>query len=222
MLAMGLMGSAFAYFQDTETSTGNTFTAGTLDLKIQDGGQLWGDGITVAEWSMSNMAPGSPTTEWGKVSLRNDGSIAAHHVAISYSYTATEGAPIGDPDNVDTSADPDSFAKYVEITKIEYYDTGWKITITQPGAYSVTGTLPAGYPIAAADWQIIDLDGISGISLYDMENDPLDNLPPPPPGGLGITNFEMTVRFHEDAGNDLQGDTLDATIIFTLNQESIQ
>ena len=31
---MGLMGAAFAFFQDTETSTGNTLTAGTFDLNV--------------------------------------------------------------------------------------------------------------------------------------------------------------------------------------------
>jgi len=30
-------GGAFAYFNDTETSTGNTFSAGTLDLKVNGG-----------------------------------------------------------------------------------------------------------------------------------------------------------------------------------------
>jgi len=34
VLSIGLIGGAFAYFNDTETSTGNTFTAGSLDLKV--------------------------------------------------------------------------------------------------------------------------------------------------------------------------------------------
>ncbi|MHB8963543.1 MAG: TasA family protein, partial [Saccharofermentanales bacterium] len=32
-----VVGGSFAYFSDSETSIGNTFTAGTLDLKINDG-----------------------------------------------------------------------------------------------------------------------------------------------------------------------------------------
>ena len=59
-LCSGMVGSSFAYFTDVETSTGNTFTAGTLELKLRDGGQEWSDGITVAEWTLSNMAPGVP------------------------------------------------------------------------------------------------------------------------------------------------------------------
>lgn len=34
ILAMGLMGSSFAYFSDIETSEGNTFTAGTFDCEL--------------------------------------------------------------------------------------------------------------------------------------------------------------------------------------------
>lgn len=36
VLCLGLMGGAFAYFSDTETSSGNTFTAGTIDLEMND------------------------------------------------------------------------------------------------------------------------------------------------------------------------------------------
>lgn len=37
VLVIGLVGAgAFAYFSDTETSTGNTFTAGTLDISVND------------------------------------------------------------------------------------------------------------------------------------------------------------------------------------------
>jgi len=36
-----------AYFSDTETSTGNTFTAGTLDLKLSHSSLgPWTDGVT--------------------------------------------------------------------------------------------------------------------------------------------------------------------------------
>jgi predicted ribosomally synthesized peptide with SipW-like signal peptide len=51
-LVIGLVGTAgtFAWFQDTETSTGNTLTAGTLDLKIRDGDEAYGDGVT-ATWT---------------------------------------------------------------------------------------------------------------------------------------------------------------------------
>ena len=43
-LVIGLVGAGtYAWFQDTETSTENTFTAGTMDLKIRDQDEVFGD-----------------------------------------------------------------------------------------------------------------------------------------------------------------------------------
>jgi spore coat-associated protein N len=215
ILAMGMMGSAFAYFSDTETSTGNTFTAGTLDLKIRDGGQEWADGIDVAEWAMSNMAPGV-STDFGGIDLRNDGNLYADHAEIGCSYSVSEGDPFGDPDNVDTSASPDDFAKYVQITKFHYYNDSWSIKY-ENGSYTIIGITDKGDA-----WRINDADGVSGISLCDLKNDSLDDLPMPGVNEIGTTHFEMYVKFHQDAGNDLQGDTLNLTVSFTLNQDSSQ
>lgn len=49
LLAMGLMGASFAYFSDTETSEGNTFTAGTFGLEL--------DGLSLPMHAW-NMVPG--------------------------------------------------------------------------------------------------------------------------------------------------------------------
>jgi len=63
-------GGAFAYFNDTETSSGNTFTTATLDLKV-DGQD---DGATVAHVTLSNMEP-CDDSGYYKWVLKNDGSI---------------------------------------------------------------------------------------------------------------------------------------------------
>ncbi len=47
-------GGIYAYFSDTETSSGNTFTAGTLDLEVDDENPWTSTGVTV-----SNMEPGA-------------------------------------------------------------------------------------------------------------------------------------------------------------------
>ncbi len=69
----------FAYFSDTETSTDNTFTAGTLTLQVDDVEQTvtagWGDvdtdGLT---FTVINVAPGSAGNDvW---TVRNVGTIA--------------------------------------------------------------------------------------------------------------------------------------------------
>jgi len=221
-LVIGLVGAGtLAWFQDTETSTGNTFTAGTMDLKIWTG-STWGDVGETAIWTMSKMEPGI-TTDSGKAEVKWLGSITPHHMEITCSYTATEGDPYGSgtPDTVNTAADPDSFAKYVEITSFNYYDGSPSWHIMWDGTnYSISGNPPKPSGWTATDWEITDSDGVAGISLCDLKYDHLDNLPP---GNEDeVLHFEMTVKFRSDAGNDLQGDTLNLTMIFTLNQDSSQ
>ena len=69
LLVMGLVGGGtWAYFTDVETSTGNTFAAGTLNLQVGAADPLTTT-ITVAD-----MKPGdSDFIDW---LLKNDGSIA--------------------------------------------------------------------------------------------------------------------------------------------------
>jgi hypothetical protein len=166
---------------------------------------------------MENMAPCDK--DIGVVELRNIGSVQPDHVDIECSYTVDEGEPIGDPDGVDTSLSPDDFAKYLEITSFEYRDDTWWIRYEQGSGYTIYGV-----PDGGDDWRFDDtIDGVPGsISLCDLKNDPLLNLPPTGVSGGSDTRFEMTVHFHEDAGNDLQGDTLYLTMIFTMNQHSSQ
>ena len=80
LMVMGLVGGGtWAYFSDTETSTGNVLTAGTLDLNLE------GDNSDhkVIEASVTNVKPGDgPNSEY--VLLENVGSIAGElDVAIS-------------------------------------------------------------------------------------------------------------------------------------------
>jgi predicted ribosomally synthesized peptide with SipW-like signal peptide len=59
VLAIGLMGSAFAYFTDVEKSTGNTMTAGTLDIQIADDDENYTNGGVSATFSSPpGLAPG--------------------------------------------------------------------------------------------------------------------------------------------------------------------
>ncbi|MDO9517729.1 MAG: TasA family protein, partial [Methanosarcinaceae archaeon] len=57
----------WAYFTDTETSTGNTFTAGTLDLIVN------GVDITTERFEISDVAPGD--TGMYPLVVKNEGSI---------------------------------------------------------------------------------------------------------------------------------------------------
>lgn len=60
------IGATTAYFSDTESVKGNTFTAGTLDLEVDDG-------VSTAKFTVANMKPGSQSI--GTWKLKNTGTI---------------------------------------------------------------------------------------------------------------------------------------------------
>ncbi len=60
-------GATIANFFDTETSTGNTFTAGTLDLKLDGGDE------NVVKFTLGNLRPGNQPKN--SYNLENVGSI---------------------------------------------------------------------------------------------------------------------------------------------------
>jgi len=65
------------------------------------------------------------------------------------------------------------------------------------------------------------MDNDGKITLYDLKQDPLDDLP----ASDDIEEefqVRMRLKFDENAGNDFQGDTFNLTMIFTLNQDSSQ
>jgi predicted ribosomally synthesized peptide with SipW-like signal peptide len=64
------IGGTVAYFSDTETSTGNTFTAGTLDLNVDDGN------INVVKFTVTDANPGA--TGGGTWIVKNVGSVAGY------------------------------------------------------------------------------------------------------------------------------------------------
>jgi spore coat-associated protein N len=206
ILTVGLVGSgALAYFQDTETSTDNTFTAGTLDLKLadydEDPGTGPDDGV-VATWTMTNMAPGFSSTNSWDIDLSNSGTIAGNHVEIAFSHVIDEGIPIeSETSSTNTPAD---MAQWLEILDISYTGVNFD---SSPGHV------------------LVDTNGNSFIDLDDLA-DPanaaaLDNLMVPP-AGTGHTSLDMDIKFNSGAGNDFQGDTLITTVTFTMNQDVTQ
>jgi predicted ribosomally synthesized peptide with SipW-like signal peptide len=82
-------GGVYAYFSDIETSTGNTFTAGTLDLNLD------GVNANVVKFTVANVTPGDSDT--GTWDVTNVGSIGG--------YLDLEG--VGVTEAAGTSTDPE-------------------------------------------------------------------------------------------------------------------
>ncbi|MFP7297966.1 TasA family protein [Neobacillus niacini] len=74
-------GGTFAYFNDVETSSGNTFATGTIDLKPEiDGAALF---------SITNQRPGQSFS--GSYTLSNGGTLDIGEIKLTGSYTTTDG-----------------------------------------------------------------------------------------------------------------------------------
>lgn len=84
-------GGIYAYFSDTETSTGNTFTAGTLDLEVNSENPWTSTGVTVA-----NMEPGVAATPVD-ISCENVGTLTGDLYMRITSVTDT-GGTINEPE----------------------------------------------------------------------------------------------------------------------------
>lgn len=209
-IASMLLGAGtVAYFSDTESSTGNTFTAGTLDLKVSHSSLgPWTDGVT-GTWTLADMKPGSETPK-ASVFFKNFGSVPSSTMTITCDYSVDEDAnPVESDTDPHTDQHPDEMAKYMVITYMCYKND--EITID-----CLTGKEDA-YP-PNENWRVSDTDGDGRITLYDLKQDPLVNLPSPDTQPNGITQLDMRIKFDENAGNDFQGDIFNLTMIFTLKQ----
>ena len=97
-----------ANFSDTEESTGNTATAGTLDLLVGTGsaGPTCTDPVNnpSPEFTVTNMAPGGSAEQ--TPCLKNDGSIDASDATLEYTITAELENGGNDPEgDVDATCD---------------------------------------------------------------------------------------------------------------------
>lgn len=209
IVAMLAGAGTFAYFSDTGRSYDNTFTAGTLDLKLSHSSAgPWTDEVS-GTWTLSNMKPGDETPT-ASVFFKNFGSVLSSTLSITCDYSVTEESPQTESDTDPyTDEHPDEMAKYMIITMMYYRND--QVNIDCLTGYD-------GYSGQTKDeWKINDANGDGKISLYELKLDPLV-LPSPDTQTNKITQLDMRIKFDENAGNDFQGDTFNLTMLFTLKQ----
>jgi predicted ribosomally synthesized peptide with SipW-like signal peptide len=209
IVAMLAGAGTFAYFSDTGCSYDNTFTSGTLDLKVSHSSEgPWTEEVT-GTWTLSNMKPGDETS-LARVFFKNFGSITSTTMQITCNYSVDEETnPVESDTDPNTDEHPDEMAKYMTITYIYYRNDEININC-------LTGE-DDGYP-PNENWRVSDTDLDGRITLYDLKQDPLVNLPSPDTQPNKTTQLDMRLKFDENAGNDFQGDMFNLTMIFTLNQ----
>jgi len=120
VVASVIAGGAFAAFLDVETSTNNTFTAGTLDLKTNDA-----DGVTQTLYA-TNMKPGD-TVGPETITLKNSGSIDGATLDIDVSYVESDGT---NPPEFPVNKTADEFADELIVDTLSYGGTNLLLLVT--------------------------------------------------------------------------------------------
>lgn len=198
-LVVGLVGAgAFAQFFDTETSSGNTFTAGTLDLTLAESGKV------------AFPLPAKPgDTASGTITVKNEGNLIGS-LYVASSYVTADG--ILQPTEFPADMTADQVASQLVITTFRVGG------VVPPGVTEGVTTVedivcdPTGVSLFPpyADPTTGEENGLVGntgwIDYFDMNpNDSCD--------------FVMALQFNPLAGNDYQADGITWTIEFLLTQK---
>lgn len=175
-----IAGATTAYFSDVETSNGNTFTAGKLDLQI-DGGDA-----NVVKFDVKNMKPGSQPT--GHYALTNIGTINGYLDITKITVTNLENdltepeASAGDiTPNLGELGDVVNIRLYFDNDKDGYFSTGddmfynGKIS-AMPTSFQLNKVIPAGGTVqimgnTVIDWWSTANDNLaqSDTVVFDLE-----------------------------------------------------
>jgi spore coat-associated protein N len=190
VLALGMVGAAFAQFHDEETSTGNVFTAGTLDLKVDTdptSGVTWSDGglpninsYTDLNDLVNNLKPGDSIS--GNYGIWNDGTItgvADIMVTVTHNYENSVNEPEGLVDTTSGTEDGE-LAQNIDVV------------LTYNGASVYSGKLS-------------DMSGINYTAPADL-------------AGGATASWEYTISIDIGVGNIIQSDSIEFNIEFSLDQ----
>jgi len=180
-----------AVWSDTGTSTGNTFQAGILDLKLSDSNETDQDSVT-ATWNASLMTPGGSGAT-GTLNIKNVGNPSADHIHLQFVNSITPGSGAG-------STETDLITKHLQVTSMTYDGVDMLSTIPDSNVN--------GYK------DLADLEGAgtiganTGVTPASLE---LTNL---------NTNHPliMTVALNSDSPDQNQGDSVATVVTVTLHQ----
>lgn len=113
LVALGVGMGTMAYFNETVQATGNTFTAGNLDIKLSTTGTGgWVSGPIAGYWSTpTNWAPGESTTP-RKLYFRNDGNVPVQVCLLDFK-------------NYVSIAGPSNFWDVIEVDYFNEKMSGW-------------------------------------------------------------------------------------------------
>jgi predicted ribosomally synthesized peptide with SipW-like signal peptide len=202
-------GATFAYFSATASSSDNTVEAGTLKF-----------GSPVSDdFSVTNAAPGETYTgDHNPYDVGNKGSIDANHIELSVSNTVTD---------TNSDADPD-MDRMLQIDKMTYGTLNIKTNIE--GNPTATSFASGGYIVSiegGAAFSTLLSDGVMNLDSWEgkvieIADDPATDGVPTGLAAGDTVNFDIDLKFNPDATDVYQGDSVNTTLTFTLNQDASQ
>ena len=202
-------GGVFAYFSDVETSTGNTFTAGTLNLNLTDASENGTESETLT-WVFSGIAPGA-TGGGARLTIVNTGSLNGYldlsgvGVANAENYNAltNEAEAADDTDTSDATGVGELGANLLVQIWLDADNDG---VVDVDGSNNLLER--SIYPAAAIGAPNPGVTGVLGsiAASYDLDT-PLN-------GASGTTYIALLWNLPGTTNNGVQGDS--ATLSFTV------
>ena len=186
-------GGIYAYFSDVETSTGNTFTAGTLDLNL-DGGNT-----NVVKFTVDDVKPGdSSGGTWTVANVGNmDGYLDLESISVSEDIGTTTDPELAD--EVPPGTDTAQLGNYLMVHMF--------IDANNNGSWDSGETDIFGTNVSPAAINTI-------ASSYGLDLSLLAN------GGTNYITLLWSVGTTVD--NRIQGDSVTLDITFELQQRAVE
>ncbi|GKZ12808.1 CalY family protein [Haladaptatus sp. T7] len=204
----------WAFWSDTDSSTGNTVEAGTMDLAIN--GSANG---TTEDFNLINAQPGDQVDH--TYALTNEGSTEADHLEIGFNYTENDLRAEPNDSELANELNASETASLIRVQAMQYENP--QGTVLNDITTNVTDTNGNGY---------VDLQEVN------EQTGVLDNLQAPAPNGSSTTYFTLDLEVANDnaaywtgadttgnltgADEDVMADGVDIAVNFTLNQDSSQ
>ena len=196
-------GSTYAYFNDVEVAEGNTFTTGTLNLKVGD------DDECTETMTFSNLKPGDSNDSAAIWLISNEGSIAGNlSVKIDN---------IINNENVITEPERESGDTTVGGELGAYLRLVFWMDVDQSGGWTAGDYCLLSNGTTESHGNIVSLDAV-----YDTLNNFNETWPGVQnsvAGGADFGQFIVAYTLLEGVGNTIQSDNCTFNISFTLDQD---
>lgn len=216
VLVVGLVGAgAFAWFTDVEYSTGNTMSAGTLDIEIADNDEGYSNNPVTATFSSpANLVPGE-TFETGPVYIKNVGTMDIRWIWARFCNLAEADGVVTDAEGSGSANDISKYIKLVSVFESNNGGSSYVETVFDPGtadaflgywngrgaAFTLDGEISLYDLVVARDYG--SGDKVTSLVLLNVVSD-FGN-PALPVGS--IASFKFKFQLSEATTNAYQGDT---------------